>query len=549
MRIFRNLTNSLISGIFFSLLIALLVANLNINILPNWQFYLRLTLFISSIYGLASALFFLASSFLIEFLFGRAFKIKLISPSFLSLSFSTCFLFFFILLRLNQSFYRSFFSPTMLSSLKLQGIISLVLILNGLVFFWRYHRHRPLSIYFILAFIFFFIGLGLMFWSRSAFPQPKYVRPKTILISFPSPRRATLLNLEGLSFNFLIPLIHEGKLPNFSWLMENGSWARLQTLSPTDPFVLKKSLLTGKNPYGHRCLTSQSFSFWGKKPFLEALPRFMLFKQLTRFKILIPQPVSCQPGKDIWQILTEMNFKIALFEPEEKAQADISFSPKAEKILASFFGDPSANNGLLQLARQALGQDISLEEKAFQEKGQSSPQVFALFLDGLNQVKTFFYKYSFPHLFGNIDQSEINRYGPIIQKYYIYYDQLIGKYLANLREDELLIIFSTHGMEPLPIWKRLVEWALGNPLVSGHFEFAPEGVIFFYGRDVIRGQSLEKVRLVDIGPTLLYLLGLPVARDMDGLVCSSAFRPEFSQTNPVFYISSYEEVSIKPGVR
>lgn len=549
MRFLRYLTNSLVSGLFFSLLIALLVANININLRPDWRFYIQLTLFISAIYGLASALIFFIFSFLIEFIFGRPFRIKAISPSFLSLSFSASFLVFFILLRLNLSFYHSFFSPRMLFSFKLQSFTSLVLLGAGFAFFGYYYRYRPIKLNFILYFLLLFIGLGLMFWSRSIFPQPKASRSKTILVSFPTPRKATLLNLEGLSFNFLIPLMQEGKLPNFSWLMENGSWARLQTLSPTDPFVLKKSLVTGKNPYGHRCLAAYGFSFWGKAPLLEALPRFMLFKQLTRFKILTPQPISCPPRKDIWQILREMNFQVSLFDAEEKVSLDLPLSPKAEKILNGFFTDLAPKDVLLELVKQALVKDIILEERAFQEKSHHSPHVLALFLDGLNQVEIFFYKYSFPHLFGHIDQSEINRYGPIIERYYAYYDQLIGKYLANLRENEILIIFSTHGMEPLPVWKRVVEWALGNPLVSGHFEFAPEGVIFFYGQEVVRGHSLEKVRLVDIGPTLLYLLGLPVARDMDGLVCSAAFRPEFAQANPVFYISSYEEVSIRPGIR
>jgi len=548
MKVIRVFSNSLISGLFFSSLLALLVADININIKPDGIFYFRLTAFIGLIYGLAAALLFFILYFIIQFLFGRSFKIKFLSPSFLLLSFSASFLIFLILLLLNSSFYRSFFSTTMMTAIKIQTATAGGLVLAGLAFFWRYHRHRPAFLYFILYFLFLFSGLVLIFWSRAQFPQPR-PRRETVLVTFPSQRRATLLNLEGLSFNFLIPLINEGKLPNFSWLMENGSWARLQTLSPTDPFVLKKSLLTGKNPYGHRCLTASGFSFWGKKPVLEALPRFMLFKQLARIKILRPEPVTLKPCKDIWQILTEMNLKLSLFEPQEKNEPEFPLSARAEKFIETFLPVNLASDERLILVKEALKRDLSLEERAFQEKGQQQPQVLALFLEGLNQVEIFFYKYSFPHLFGSIDHNEIARYGTIIEKYYQFYDQLIGKYLANLKENEILIVFSTHGMEPLPLWKRLVEWALGNPQVSGHFEFAPDGAIFFYGQNILRGQSLEKIRLVDIAPTLLYLLGLPVARDMDGLVCSPVFRPEFSQENPVFYISSYDEVTLRPGAR
>lgn len=549
MKIFRALSNSMVSGIFFSLLIALLVADININVKPDASFYLQLTAFISLLYGLVTALLFFLFYFIIEFLFGRSFKIKFLSPSFFSLSFSSSLLIFLALLRLNFSFYRSFFSSSMVAAIKIQTIVSVAVILAGLGLFWRYHRHQKAPLYFVFYFLILLLGLGIIFWCRFNFPQPSFSRRQTVLVSFPSPRKATLLNLEGLSFNFLIPLIHEGKLPNFSWLMENGSWAKLQTLSPTDPFVLRKSLLTGKNPYGHRCLAAHGFTFWRKNLVVEALPRFMLFKQLARIKILNQQPINCQTNKDLWQILREMDLKLSVFGEDGKGEAEFPLSSKAEKLLDTLLPEPLTSDERLLFVRQALRRDISLEEKAFLEKSQQQPQVLALFLEGLNQVEIFFYKYSFPHLFGDIDQNEIAQYGPIIEKYYQFYDQLIGKYLANLKENEILIVFSTHGMEPLPLWKRLVEWALGNPQVSGHFEFAPDGAIFFYGQDILRGQSIEKIRLVDITPTLLYLLGLPVARDMDGLVCSSVFRPEFSQENPVFYISSYEEVSIKPGLR
>jgi len=117
-----------------------------------------------------------------------------------------------------------------------------------------------------------------------------------------------------------------------------------------------------------------------------------------------------------------------------------------------------------------------------------------------------------------------------------------------LKEDELLIVFSTHGTEPLPIWKRFVERLLGNPNVSASHEFAPDGVVFFYGKGIMRGKNLEGLRIVDITPTLLYYLGLPVGRDMDGIVQSSLFVKEFIAENPVIYISSYEEFKIIPPI-
>ena len=53
------------------------------------------------------------------------------------------------------------------------------------------------------------------------------------------------------------------------------------------------------------------------------------------------------------------------------------------------------------------------------------------------------------------------------------------------------------------------------------------------------------MKLIDIAPTLLNYLGLPVGKDMDGIVNSSIFMERFKLGNPVLYISSYEEIAIK----
>jgi hypothetical protein len=42
-----------------------------------------------------------------------------------------------------------------------------------------------------------------------------------------------------------------------------------------------------------------------------------------------------------------------------------------------------------------------------------------------------------------------------------------------------------------------------------------------YGASVVRAKQLRRASIVDVLTTILYFLGLPVARDMDG--CASRF--------------------------
>jgi predicted AlkP superfamily phosphohydrolase/phosphomutase len=85
---------------------------------------------------------------------------------------------------------------------------------------------------------------------------------------------------------------------------------------------------------------------------------------------------------------------------------------------------------------------------------------------------------------------------------------------------------------------------LGNAEISAYHERAPEGVVFFYGQEINKGKNISGMKLVDIVPTLLNYLGLPVGKDMDGIVNSSIFLNEYK--NPVLYISSYEDYDINP---
>ena len=45
--------------------------------------------------------------------------------------------------------------------------------------------------------------------------------------------------------------------------------------------------------------------------------------------------------------------------------------------------------------------------------------------------------------------------------------------------------------------------------------------------------EIENAQLIDLAPTLLYMLGVPVPEDMDGKVLSSVFRPEFLAAHPL----------------
>ncbi len=546
MKFLKVFVNSLITGMFFGSLLALLVYDVNINLEVDILFFGQLTLFLTMIYGVAVLVLSVLFYFILQFILGRSFRIAFFSPSFLILSFSLMICFFLLLFRANFHYFLSFFDPETQSLLNKQFLTLGFLALLGLVCFYGFNRYRKSVIFPLVYFLLFFAAAYYVFLQRMNFPvlhQPKRVAN---LEAKAINKKVTIIGLDGLSFDVMIPLINEEKLPNFSWLMNEGSWGTLENDSPTEPLIQNTSFSSGKLPAKHRQLSLYKYRMLHFTRELEVVPRYIFFWQLLHLGLLEQSLNDISfSQKDIWAILKD-NKANYLVRDWPYYQDTISPSQKAETRFNLIFNDlKSDNSEIFQKVKRAFYSDFEYEEKIMEMRADPQLQIVYFMLNGLNTVEQFFYKYSFPDLFGNIEQDEISRYSSVIERYYQFYDDVIGKYLASRKENELLIVFSPHGIEPLPLWKRVQEWLLGDPNISAYHELAPDGVVFFHGREIWRGKNIEPMRLIDIAPTLLNYLGLPIGKDMDGIVFSSIFRDEFKLENPVLYISSYEEHAIK----
>ncbi len=58
-------------------------------------------------------------------------------------------------------------------------------------------------------------------------------------------------------------------------------------------------------------------------------------------------------------------------------------------------------------------------------------------------------------------------------------------------------------------------------------EHTPSGVLIAAGRHINKGTTIEGARIVDLAPTILYRMGLPVPDDMDGQILAELFEEGF----------------------
>ena len=61
------------------------------------------------------------------------------------------------------------------------------------------------------------------------------------------------------------------------------------------------------------------------------------------------------------------------------------------------------------------------------------------------------------------------------------------------------------------------------------------GIMLAYGAPFKRGYRLQQAGIVDMAPTILYALGLPVPRDMDGKILEEMFTDEWIRNQPPRY--------------
>ena len=132
-------------------------------------------------------------------------------------------------------------------------------------------------------------------------------------------------------------------------------------------------------------------------------------------------------------------------------------------------------------------------------------------------------------------EDERRRYGSVLGSLRLM-DDAIGRAISTLGPDDLLLVISAYGMEPLGFGKRLLEQVIGDPELSGSHEAAPDGFLLAYGSKVAKGRPLRRASVVDVTPTVLYFLGLPVGRDMDGYARTDLFLPSFTSERPITFI-------------
>lgn len=469
-----------------------------------------------------------------------------------------------------------------------------------------------------------------------------------------------VVGIDGATWDVMMPLAEEGKLPNIKALMDSGAHGTLRSLEPMMSPIVWTSIATGVLPAKHGI-----GSFYGTQESLRYQRVWEVLaaagKTIGIFEWLVtspphPIPHFIVPG---WLATSSETFPpdlafVRRLSASGKSKGgmrsllrDLLYEGprhgvKLRTLLASFMDllsavlqppDFYALNFRKTLAKTRIYADV-----ASHLLKKYRPDFSAVVLYATDQIPHHYWKFMEPDMFEGLDPKAVSRYGNVMEKTYRIVDSAVGRLVDSVPADTTVMLISDHGMEPITddirfvfktgdildlcgieqrdrldtqllnkdihitvqgeteaekntiaasvaeALRKITVQESGEPLLAvshdacdnvtasttsreldvdaislcfpGKEEAVPmrelvvqenllsakhaeKGIFVIKGPHIpVRGR-VSDASILDVAPTLLYSMGVPVARDMDGRVLTELFEEEIARQASVEYVESY----------
>lgn len=420
------------------------------------------------------------------------------------------------------------------------------------------------------------LAVYLMLERREAFaPRPESAPLPTALEDLQVPH-LLLVGIDGATFEAILPLSEQGLLPFLSRLLTEGARARLRPLAPDRPAATWSTVATGKLPYRHQVLAPELYA----APALGRDARLALLPRAAAFRLWgAPPPPRPTDGGDrqalaLWEVLGRLGYPTGVlgWPAAVPARAPVAFAFSE----GYFQGRPSdaratpaelVERGLLfRVGPSEVPPEVLAGLGVTERPGPPEltaplagdlwrtgltaflvdqvPGVHSLFLrlPGLAAVSARGYGGFEAVQSGHRSGAEARAASASVAGYYRFLDAEVSRLWESWPRPKALALVSTHGYQGPPPWRRLLAPLLG-PAIGGRTGDEADGLFLLRAQGTRQG-ALDRAELADVMPTLLYALGLPLPRDLDGRVLTASFTSTFLARHPLTFVPSYETVVV-----
>jgi predicted AlkP superfamily phosphohydrolase/phosphomutase len=378
------------------------------------------------------------------------------------------------------------------------------------------------------------------------------------------------------------PMLERGELPTLAALINRGVFGYLKTVAPARSPVIWTTIATGKpdEEHGiHRFCDEKAGT-----PYTSNARRVKALWNITDDHSLscnlvgywITWPAEEINGVVVTQFSSKTQFKHkqtikgSLFRNQEGSTWPPEYIeeiwPQVEEVskpenlqrnvLGPVFGDldeedlPAGIQKLISTSRWAFEADAIYHAAARRLFREKPADLNIVYYSGTDVIAHRFWCYREPsHYSYTIPERYKEAFGKSIENYYRHVDRMAGELVELSPDNTRVILVSDHGMHA----DFLDGTNGGKPvLLSAHHKDGPPGVFAAAGPGIRKGPGVGQLlkeketgevgSIYDIAPTVLYLLDLPVGRDMKlGRVLKNILLPQQLERRAVEYVDTHDK--------
>lgn len=376
-----------------------------------------------------------------------------------------------------------------------------------------------------------------------------------------------LVGVDGFEWSVVLPLLAKNKLPNLRALIDDGVSGEIDTISPTGSPIIWTTIATGVNRKSHGVSGFRKPKGGGlytsldrkKKAFWNILSDYDRRVAVIGWWVSYPaEPVN---GVIVAQIntriagveTTEGIVKGGVFEgvdrqvtPENRQEEFLTLVQPVEETLPALhervFGPhvyddhgPLATR-LWEASQWSIRADTIYHAMAKKLLAEEPWDLLAVYFGGPDVLGHRYWRYLEPERFETPPTAhEIEKLGHYIPAYYEHVDTMLGELRVLAPPNTTFLIVSDHGMVASNTDGNFRDHGGHRQVISGAHGQAPPSFFVMSGPAVRDPKFLPNSAtkrdevpslgsVYDIAPTLLSLMGIPIANDLKGKALTKHLR-------------------------
>lgn len=406
-----------------------------------------------------------------------------------------------------------------------------------------------------------------------------------------NPPELVVIGIDGLDVHSVDELGSQGKLPNLTRLIKRGVYSEIRSIDPLVSPAIWTTIASGKNPEKHGVWDWVTWGGWEDRMVHGGDVRVRRY-----WEILDSRGYSCAtlawlmtyplvPSEHGLTVSTRLLWddeagKITNDTRDRRAQLPAHqltdrLSPEDDlpwvRVLFPTKEELEASPIAAQVPHVPLdvhpwARDEYTVRVALDALERRQPQVLTAYLKGIDEMSHLFWVFkdssymrrlrrnpmsyaldstlvpglTLPWMGQPMDDEKIALAEHMVDDYIIWSDAAVGRILDKAGGAPNVIILSDHGFFTQ-------QGVVNHGQVSGipAADHRMEGTLILSGPAFDPKAKLYGPSMVDITPTILHLLGQPVAKDMDGRVLVEAFEDD----TPITWIDTYENEGLQIETR